>query len=221
MQHWLQQSSFQTLHYLLLVLAPFPWPFSSTKWRNSRPKLMNSIASRPRPRIMEQVNHDFTSTCIHFVLKYICVNWVCFLLHMIKIAPSFLMQNDLKNVVVFRIDETSFTRHFRKISLHILHWSKWFHFQLNCYRNRWSETVSPSSGLPNCWHHKGKLLIMQHVLWLTTHISCKPTKMVQPNTFPVILLVGKEAHWPLFCTNPMPFLVGPFKASPIYIFIFI
>ena len=63
------------------------------------------------------------------------------------------------------------------------------------------------------------LLIMQHVLWLTTHKSCKPTKMVQPNTFPVILLVGKEAHWPLFCTKPMLFLVGPFKASPIYIFI--
>ena len=75
-----------------------------------------------------------------------------------KNSPVFLNANDLKNVVVFRIDETSFTRHFRKISLHILHWSKWFHFQLSCYRNRWSETVSPSSGLPNCWHHQGKLL---------------------------------------------------------------
>lgn len=144
----------------------------------------------------------------------------------IEYSPVFFNNaNDLKNVVVFRIDESSFTRHFRKISLHILHWSKWFHFQLNCYRNRWSETVSPSSGLPNCWHHQGKLLTyhatLQHVLWLTTHKSCKPTKMVQPNTFPVILFVGKEAHWPLFCTKPMPFLVGPFKASPIYIFIFI
>lgn len=164
MQHWLQQSSFQTLHYLLPVLAPFPWPFSSTKWRNSRPKLMNSIA--PRPRIMEQVNHDFTSTFIHFVLKYIC-KLSLFFAPYDKNSPVFLNANDLKNVVVFRIDESSFTRHFRKISLHILHWSKWFHFQLNCYRNRWSETVSPSSGLPNCWHHQGKLL--------TYHATCSVT----------------------------------------------
>ena len=86
----------------------------------------------------------------------------------IEYSPVFFNNaNYLKNVVVFRIDESSFTRHFRKISLHILHWSKWFHFQLNCYRNRWSETVSPSSGLPNCWHHQGKLL--------TYHATCSVT----------------------------------------------
>ena len=44
-------------------------------------------------------------------------------------------------------------------------------------------------------------------------------KWSSPVPFLLSYWLEKEAHWPLFCTKPMLFLVGPFKASPIYIFI--
>ena len=207
MQHWLQRSSFQTLHYLLPVLAPFPWPFSSTKWRNSRPKFMNSNA--PRPRIMEQVNHDFTSTFIHFVLKYIYVNWVCFLLHMIKIAPSFLMQmtwrmslflestklpsQDIfgKSLYTFYIGQNDFTSNLAAIGI-------------GGVKQYLPQVVSQIAGTIKVNY----LLIMQ-------------TNKNGPAQYLSCYLIGwKGSPLALFCTNPMPFLVGPFKASPIYIFIF-
>jgi len=55
--------------------------------------------------------------------------------------------------LLFLGNQTSFTRHVWKIFLHILHWPKWFYFQLSKHWHRWSVRVAPSNCFTNCCHH--------------------------------------------------------------------